>query len=393
MSDIKLTCEETPLAWPASVGVDDLKQCRTCGIKVHAPQPGSLQILSRRKGAGDGVNIDESISVGADYRGQRYSFVEAIFHTPGLHRFPGQSEPYPAEYHIHLQTFTEPKRLLTLVIPVSHLVKGGGQDYFAAMAAKVNPNGTRPTLSSLIVPGTKMIQYQGPDIRGRTGDNQAPAEQCTATTECQFLLMLNVAHIRATDLERIPREGSRSTDPRDLPAPGVAPTINVPRDRLLRLAVLADPGVLSEVVTSTGKKVGDAPKTTELECKPVKIEGGRNVVDLGGKPVDVNTLLGVKSDSSNDKVKAVGDGVGADSAVPSHLGHRTAMFVGTLLGLLFFDWLFSGVWSYFFVKSPQLAVNEPIKIWIFLFISLSTAGMSRSITDSIQGFVSGPVSS
>ena len=222
MSDIKLTCEETPLAWPASITIEDLKTCNTCGIRITAASPGSLQILTRRQegGVGDGVNIDESISVGADYRGQRYSLDEAIFHTPGLHMFPGRKVLYPAEYHIHMRTMVAPIRYLTLVIPVSHMEAGSNEelqgpksmkDYFSAMKAKPDPSAIRPTLETLFNTEKgktiKIIQYQGPDIRGRSGDkeSEAPEDVCNSSSERQFLLVLNVAHIRATDLERIPR--------------------------------------------------------------------------------------------------------------------------------------------------------------------------------------------
>jgi hypothetical protein len=59
MSNVKLSCDETPLAWPSSVAIDDLTSCSTCGFTVQAPSPGSLQILTRRQGSGvgDGYHI------------------------------------------------------------------------------------------------------------------------------------------------------------------------------------------------------------------------------------------------------------------------------------------------------------------------------------------------
>jgi len=365
MSDISLTCDETPLAWPASVDINDLKTCKTCGIHVYAPQPGTLQILTRRQGSGvgDGVNIEESISVGADYRGQRYSFEEAIFHTPGLHRFPGQSDLYPAEYHIHMRTMAAPIRYITIVVPVSHMVQGVGSDYFAAMAAQPDPAATRPTLDTLFSGSSKVIQYQGPDIRGRTGDVPSP---CSTTGERQFLLVLDVAQIRATDLERIPREGSLSTDPRNLPAPGVVPAIAVLRDRLLRTAVLADPGILHDKQTTTESA---AQAITELECKPVKVVNGRDVVDISGKTVDILKLLGLSGEEKPQSVSA---------SLLSYTEH-IILFIGTFLGLLLADYFIGKLWPVFFAASDRLSTWEPLKIWIFLSISLGAAGFTGGI--------------
>lgn len=375
MADVKLTCEETPLRWPASVKITDLKTCTSCALHVFSPQPGSLQILTRRQGgAGDGVNIEESVSTGAEYRGQRYALDEAIFHTPGLHVFPGQSDVYPAEYHIHMRTFSAPLRSFTLVVPVSHLVDGAGQDYFAAMAAQPDPNATRPTLSTLLTPGSQMIQYQGPDIRGRTADVPAGnGEQCESEDMRQFLLVLQVAHIRAMDLERIPREGSLSTDPRNLPAPGVTPDQTVAKDRLLRVATLASPGIASAVAAADPPPVQST--TTDMECKPIKVVNGRDVVDVSGKTVDLLTLLGL--DASG------GSSTGASTASANaslNWGTALTMFLGMLMGLLFADWIFGKLWLYFFEQGDgRVMAWEKLKIIVFLVIASSAAASPTSV--------------
>ena len=384
MSDIRLTCDESPLAWPKNVSVEDLRSCSTCGIRITAASPGSLQILTRRQGTGvgDGVNIDESISVGADYRGQRYSYEETVFHTPGLHIFPGMTAAYPAEYHIHLRTMSAPIRYLTIVVPVSHMTGDDStKTYFAAAAAKPDPTVSRPTLESLFATaGTKIIQYQGPDIRGRSGDVPMPATVCDSSDERQFLLVLNVARIRASDLERIPREGSLSTDPRDLPAPGVKSNRVVGRERLLKTAVLANPGVLS--VGTSQKKVAttksDEP-IKELECKPVRVVNGRDVVDVSGKTVDIKKLLGLEDEL----------GAGNRNAQPAEntgykIINKLAHGVFVLLGLLLADWLFRKlVWHNCFEPSVLLEQSEPIKYLVFISIAASSAGYS----DGILGLV------
>jgi len=229
-------------------------------------------------GHGDGVNIEEANDVGADYRGQRYSIDEAILHVPGLHVFPGQTVPFPAEYHIHMKTFTAPIRYITIVFPVSHLVSSGaGVPYFAAAAAQLNPAtvGQNPTLATLFTPGVQMIQYQGPDIRGRTAVSPAPLDP-SDTKERQFLLMLQPLQIRASDLERIPREGSLSSNPVDLPERGVAPTATVLRNRVIGYSVLATPGV----PTGLGgiRTTDSSTNSVELECRPLKVIDGKDYI-------------------------------------------------------------------------------------------------------------------
>jgi len=370
MSNIMLSCAETPLAWPSSTTVSDIPNSTTSGVQIYSAQPGSLQILTRRQGngVGDGVNIMESNTVGADYRGQRYSYDEAIFHTPGLHIFPGQTEPYPAEYHILLETFAQPRRAITLVIPVSHRVKGAGVDYFAACAAQPDPAATRPTLSTLLTPGAPIVAYRGPDLRGRTADSPTP-ETCTTGEERQILLVLSPVQIRASDLERIPREGSLSTDPRDLPALGVAPTTAVTRDRLARTAVYCTPGIKGAAASFEVEP--EPTPTKQLACSPIRTVGNQNVVDISGQKVEVGALLGPAAAATPS---SRGDAVQRDS-ITKALRHA-GIFLATLFGLLIADWLVSKLWGIFMKSSTpgQLEKWEKLKIVYILSIALGAAG-------------------
>ena len=317
---------------------------------------------------GDGVNINESIDIGADYRGQRYTYEEAIFHAPGMHVFPGQKEVYPAEYHIHMKTTSAPFRFITVVIPASHLVPvaGNGIAYFAA--CRQTPTGTRPKLDSLLTE-SQIIQYFGPDVRGRTEAKAAPAEICKSSEERQFLLVLNVASIRAADLYRIPREGSLSERREDWPAPGVRAQKSMPSDRLLKAAVLANPGILLPKET-----FGSANPSSkmELECKPIEVVNGRDVINKNGKTVDIKKLLGL---DTADEVDAR-----ATTSLNMWYAQLIITFLSTMLGLLFADWLFSFLWPLYFSGPPdRLAQWEPIKIWVFLFLALGLG----SFTDYI----------
>jgi hypothetical protein len=317
---------------------------------------------------GDGVNINESIDIGADYRGQRYTYEEAIFHAPGMHVFPGQKEVYPAEYHIHMKTTSAPFRFITFVIPASHLVPvaGNGIAYFSA--CRQTPTGTRPKLDSLLT-DSQIIQYFGPDVRGRTEATPSPAEICNSSDERQFLLVLNVASIRAADLYRIPREGSLSERREDWPAPGVRAKKSMPSDRLLKTAVLANPGILlpKDAVNSATPS-----SKMELECKPIEVVNGRDVINQNGKTVDIKKLLGLDT----------ADEVDAKAATSLNMWYAQLVitFLSTMLGLLFADWLFSFVWMLYFTgPSDRLAQWEPIKIWVFLFLALGLGSLSDYI--------------
>lgn len=296
MASTQLTCAQTPLAWPSAVAVTDLPVCTGCAIRLDAPHAGSLQVTTRKAGdgVGDGVNVDENRgSVAVDYRGQRYTLMEAIFHSPGQHIFPGQTDVYPAEYYLHCQTFSAPQRQLTIVIPVSHQVTGPGVDYFAAIRAQPDPAATRPTLLSLFAsPTIDTVQFLAPDLRGRTSANPTTDACNPGAMENMMALVLQPCQIRAADLERIPREGSLSSDPRDLPAqPRLKPTEAVSRATLQSLAVLARPGLQTG---ATALKTGTGTSTpNELECYPLEVQNGKDVIVTDGSGIPIQTVLGL----------------------------------------------------------------------------------------------------
>lgn len=376
MSNIKLTRVETPLAWPAGIPLSDIKTCGSCGIKVMAPNPGSLQIQSRRPGSGsgsgfgDGVTIDESKNIGADYRGQRYTLDEAIFHSQGLHIFPGQKAVYPAEYHIHFSTGinVEPKRAVTLVIPVDHNIEGPERPYFAAMKAKPDPTAVRPTLESLLAKlDGPMLQYQGPDIRGRVKNGGAPEKK---EVERQFLLVLKVASIRASDLERIPSIDGAYTDPRKLPAPGVEPKIKaLSRDRIALTTVLAIPGLLYNTPTAVLKEKANVGN--ELEIKPIKVVDGRVTVDMSGTPVDIKALLGLSEEQSKGGSQG---GIGDPTFIIMLVINILAIFIGFFLGIQLSDMF----WGWFF-KGEQVKQWEPLKIYFLPSIFLTAVYFANTI--------------
>jgi hypothetical protein len=400
MTSMQLSCAETPLHWPTSASLSDLTTCKSCGFILHAPNPGSLQVQTRRAGdgVGDGVNIMEAADVGLDYRGQRYGFEEAVFHTPGLHIFPGEKEVFPAEYHLHFRTFVAPMRSVTIVIPVSHRVTGVGQDYFAAISRSPDPAAQRPTLATLLIPGTDVLQYQATDIRQRTAENPTPAS-CGDIAERQMLLVLRPCGIYASDLERIPREGSLSTNPRDLPAPGIKNKQQLPLDRLKRTLVLAQPGILGGETMSATDGLVIPGGGVEMECKPMKIVDGRDVVDISGQDVDLRQLLGLGGGSGLQSTKdglLTGDkqtrAIQEQSDRIIDIGKRIMGAALFLCGLFLADWLVSKfLWPLFFDKSTDtlgiLTTPSRLKIVFFVLISIGYAqqdGANMSILSSIR---------
>jgi hypothetical protein len=350
---LRLTHEETPLIWPANVQLSELPTCSTCALQVSAPQPGPLQILTRRAGSGvgDGVNISEATNVAAEFRGQRYMLDEAILHVPGLHVFPDQKEVYPAEYHIHMSTVATPQRDITIVLPVSHRVAGAGQDYFAAAAAQPDAAVAHPPLSSLFSAGGKMLIYEGPDIRGRTADVPEADPAADTKGNHQFLLVLTPLQIRATDLERIPREGSLSTDPRDLPAPGVAASRKVPSDRLTKAVVLAEPGVADGAAAPVGGSGTNSPIQRELECLPLAVVDGRDVVQRGTTTIPLMQVLGLDSAASGKDVSGQNLGSAAAGTAATVLDRAKTLGPGEKVGVLAITLLvlFVGLYSFFWL--------------------------------------------
>lgn len=377
MSDIKLTCAETPLWWPTSVSTSELNVCGSCGILVTSPNPGQLKIGYRE--LRDGVSIEESPQAGADYRGQRYTYEEAIFHSPGLHIFPGQTSVYAGEYHIHMRSISEPVRYLTLVIPIgisdpnpTAADDKASQAYFAAIAIRPDATAKRPTLESLMAAlDGPVVQYQGPDIRKRVHDTSGGA-MCTSTDERQFLLVTKPAKILATDLGRIPSLDNTTSDPRYLPAPGVVPTIKaVSRDRLVRVTVLAKPGILYPKAATVA-----APTSTEFECKPVSVLNGVDVVDISGKSVNIKKLLGLVPEDAVDSTVDRNDALFITIVIIS-----IAMGCGILVGILLADFLATRLWRVFFTDNALIKQWEPLKAWIFIALFILTIFFGSSIAD------------
>ena len=259
----KLSCDETPLAWPPSVALSDIKVTNASGIKIRSAIPGTLRATTRRHGGvGDGVNIAEDSGITVDYRGQTYVYKEAIFHSPGLHRFPGQGDIYPAEYHLHMHTGSAPERDITIVIPLKMIsAENRGTDNYFRYVGK---EGNKPTIMSLITFDADTLNFQAPDVRGRTAANPTTAN-CSNNSENQFILVLTPGFISAADITRI----QDSTIPPgsgllgDKPAPRIAPTVTtVDPYKIKKNVVLARPGIINP----------NPPPTRETlpDCKPPK---------------------------------------------------------------------------------------------------------------------------
>jgi hypothetical protein len=146
----------------------------------------------------------------------------------------------------------------------------------------------------------------------------------------------------------------------------------VPRDRLLRIASVASPGLLGSSSATASSSATSPATINELECKPVKVVNGRDVIDEGGKAVDIYTLLGISGETVPE---------GTDTATVMNAGRFGTMFIGVIMGLLFADWLFGNVWSWFFT-GQRVETWEPIKIWIFLSISIGAGATAAAFGSS-----------
>jgi hypothetical protein len=293
-----------------------------------------------------------------------------VFHTPGLHVFPDQSDVFPAEYHITLTSVSLPTRTIVLVVPLSHRSQDdgvpAGADYFAAASSNPNTTGLAPPpLSTLFVPGSPVLQYYAGDLF-----NCDPRQP-----DIQYLLVLRVMSIRATDLERIPREGTGSTLPDALPLPGPKPSQAVPRDLLLRSTLLAMPGIVSSSATHQPPAQRDLDPTA-YTCKPIQV--------MDGKDVLVNTFPGTP-------LPQILDISGASCAPPPADGetggspwiYSIITFLATMAGLLLADMLFGYVWGWFFSgPSDRLEAWLPIKIFFFLIISIGSIFWPHATRDA-----------
>jgi len=268
-----------------------------------------------------------------------------------------------------MDTLSEPKRSVTLVIPASHLVAEdpATKAYFAAIKEEPDATTVRPTLESLMAAvDSSVLQFQGPDLRGRVQDTSG----CDTTGhERQFLLVLKPAFIRASDLERIPREGSRSIDPRDLPAPGVEPKIKaISVDRLKKTMVLATPGILYAKSASV-KKSG--PELRLLD--------GTEIVDICGEQITLKSLLDGGNKPSVTSLPPANNDVFIMNVV-----FAIIMALGTFIGFLLADWIcVNYVWTYFVIEGQQSLASWNIYKWIFVLL-LFAAPLVYALLDSAE---------
>jgi hypothetical protein len=183
-----------------------------------------------------------------------------------------------------------------------------------------------------------------------------------------------VVHIKASDLERIPREGSLSADPRDLPAQPIVPTKKLARDRLQRCTVYAVPGILADATASATATPTVEPATAlqEMSCKPVKVVNGRDVVESNGKTMDLLKALGV-SQGPGDAGDAASEGGLSLNAMSVAKG--VLLFIGCFIGLLVADWICGFAWTAVFKadSGDRLTQWSLLKVVALIAISVASA--------------------
>jgi hypothetical protein len=186
-------------------------------------------------------------------------------------------------------------------------------------------------------------------------------------------MVLQVLNIRAMDLERIPREGSASSDPRDLPAPGVPRGQTVARDRLRRTVVLASPGINGSVHPAA--VAAPAATTTELECKPLKVVDGKDVIDENGQTVDLATLLGGGSTTLGKTYQTQNPGALAEQVFDwaTQFVFAFCIFIGIIIVDAF---VCKVIWPLFFEsQSVAFVADWRPKYGVFVLVALSAAAI------------------
>jgi len=397
MTSTCFTCEQSPLSWPASVDLKELHMCTLCAITIVAPNPGSLEVTSRNSGTGvgDGVSIREHSAIMAYYKHQQYAIEEAIFHTPGLHIFPGQTKVYPAEYHIHMKAVSDPIRYITLLIPVSHLVphSSATEAYFATMKKTRDPSKQNPTLESLVnAIDSDVVQYLGADIRGRVYANR-DMSGCDLT-ERQFFMVTKPAYIKASDLERIPREGSvfiNNVYLPPLPVRGAEPQKNLLRDDIMRKVVLAKPGFKKKNAKDTIESFENirpiAKLAKDASGNPLRLVRGREIVDVSGGSVSLNDLVANLNRGTPEP--------GANDAEMYRMFAALSLFIRSICFIIA-DWMITMfVWPMFFtVPVGAGAVLSTWNIYKWLLFATLCIGplfypIEDMITDLIRTLVNG----
>lgn len=371
MSGAYLPCDQSPLHWPSSVDLKELNTCDICAIELVAPFAGPLEVVSRNTGdgVGDGVSIIEHPSVTMYYKHQQYSIEDTVFHTPGLHIFPGETRVYPAEYHIHMKAVSAPIRYVTLVIPASHRVPENQvtEAYFAAMRKPTNPSKETPALETLIAAvSSNVLQYLGPDLRGRVYSNR-DMSGCVLKEERQFFLVTKPAYIKASDLERIPREGSTFINNAyipPLPVRSAEPLKKSLRDDIMRRVILATPGFAPhKKEAATVEAFEDVRKpATDASGNPLRLVRGNELVDVSGHPITLRELLGKLYDNTDGELAP-------DTSELNGILVGVSVLV-TAIGFLIADSLIAGwIWPQFFnAANNNLAVWSIYKWFVFILV-------------------------
>lgn len=262
----EFTCPQTPLHL-TDISLSDITVSTTSGITFSITGSGPLKITERT--ARDGVNIEER-TFNATYRNQTYTSIECIFHSPGLHIFPGRNSVYNGEYHLHMGTSSKPVRNITIVIPIIQATSvGQGNAYFTACKAQPNAS-PKPSLATLLPYGSSILQYQGPDLRRRTLANPTNADCTDLTKDVELLMVINPVYIMTADLDRIRRaEYTGLNRDAHMPVPGVAPSEIMPKSKILNQIVLGVPGIIDpnrpETSPAAMTVATTAPARTEIE--------------------------------------------------------------------------------------------------------------------------------
>jgi hypothetical protein len=339
-----LSCQETPLRFPDSLSLEDLKTCKKCAVALSTPVAGMCNLTD----AGDGFVVGENIQSQLRYNGLSYSLNEARFVYPAAHRLPGQPE-LVAELHCYFQADSAANRSSTycLVLPLM-TGKGVGNAYFSLLGQLASK---RPTLQTLFTPTAPLLQYVGADLRGRTKTDPTPRNMCAPVgKKINFLVSTGAAYILPADLSRLVSRLTVS----DVYKKGSGPPANgkaldVGRTQSLVVVVpkLTIKGSTA-TATTTGPNTGanaSTVATSALQCR--RLDVGKDVKDgkvyVGGGKRPGDTTLDKELKAAADPTKNL-DGVrGKASIQPGDIETILAIVFGLLMAVILVGFLASGV--------------------------------------------------
>lgn len=335
-----LSCQETPLRFPDSLTLEDLKTCKKCAVVLSTPVAGMANLTV----SAEGFVVNENIQSQLRYNGLSYTLTETRLLLPGGHRIPGISNMV-AELHCYFQADSAANRSSTycLVLPMV-LGKGVGNAYFSLLGELTSK---RPLLQTLFTPEAPLMQYVGADMRGRSKEAPTPRDLCDpVATRINILVSTAPAYILSTDLTRLMDRLTASKDYKGGPPLPAAALDSVRCQSLVvvvpKLTVKGAPktGVSTSVGSSSGPVAQSAMQCRRLDVTR-DVKGDKVYVGGGKRPED--RTLEQELEAAADPTKGLEGVTGKPSIQPGDIETILAIVFGILMAVVVVGFFASGV--------------------------------------------------